>query len=120
MLAANAVYRIPANTGILVPQTVYFDNGRGVSKFWDKGFNIKQCIPTKTTREVIYTDEDLGYDPQTKKSFGNFPPDIMGPREIDYYVFKLPSNSRYVPYIFVPYDEVIVVKNLVGPFTFKT
>lgn len=123
MLNANVVYKIPADTGILVPRAVLFPNGKGVSMFWDKGFNIKQCIPSKTTREVIYTDEDLGYNPQTKECFGKFSPDIMGPRELDYYVFKLPENSKHIPYIFVPYDDVIVVKNRVGPsgpFTFKT
>lgn len=104
----TAVYRIPADTGILVPKTILFDNGGGVTMFWDKGWNIKQCIPSKTTREVVYEAKDLGYDPQTKESFGKFPKDVMGPREIDYYVFKLPENSRLIPYIFVPFDDVKV------------
>lgn len=117
MLNANAVYRIPEGTALLVPPTVLLDNGRGVSMFWDKHFNIKQCIPSKTTREVIYTEEDLGYDPQTKKSFGKFHKDVMGTRGCDYYVFKLPENSRHIPYIFVPFDDVVVEKNRFGPAT---
>ena len=117
MTHANAVYRIPEGTPLLVPPTVHLDNGKGVTMFWDNNFRIEQCIPSRTTREVTYTDEDLAYDPHLKESFGKFPEDFMGVRELDYYVFKLPDNSRHVPYIFVPYDDVEVVKNRLGPTT---
>ena len=101
-------YKVAARTNILVPP-----NNDGKTEFWDRGFSLSRCVPFITSKDVVYDEGDVCYNPSTKISVANFPKEIMGVREANYFCFALPVNDRNIPVIFVEYDSVMIVIDVV-------
>lgn len=100
-------YKIPKGSSILVP--AFFG---GKTEFWTEGFRVSDTVPIKTSKDVVYVDGDVLYNPVTKNHKSTFPMSAFDGQEwraVNYFCFALPNNERDIPVIFADVDSVEII-----------